>query len=276
MKINTIGWAVGFAANDVNTALGPWYWYYHPELLSKHIKLQWQNIIYCSSEFSGLQVAESLTEALGKLAHSVANNLQERPLLILGGDHTIAMGTWPEIQQKYANLGLIWVDAHLDSHTPDSSQSKNFHGMSLARLLGVWGGEAVFKPNQVCVIGARSYESAEYELLQQLGVKIIMMEEIRGKNVQFYLQEALDYLKISCAHLGLSIDLDAFDPLDCPGVGCPEQNGIKPQDFFDFFKKTLWRDWVAIEVVEFNPILDKQQKTAKWLAEFLDSMYNYE
>jgi len=273
-SINTLGWAGGAAANDVNTALGSWYWYYHPELFaSKNILLKWQDIISYHTPCKGLSVLEPLTQALEKFQVSVAQHLSDtHPLLLLGGDHSIAMGSWPAIKKHYPSLGLIWVDAHLDSHTPDTSLSKNLHGMPLSRLLGLWGGGSVFKPQQICVIGVRSYESAEYQLLQSLGVKVIMMQDVEAQGIQYHLRRAIDDLSGHCAHLGISIDLDAFDPADCPGVGYREPQGIAANDFFDFFKNDANQSWVAIEIAEFNPMRDIDEKTAKWLPEFLSSL----
>jgi arginase len=269
--IQTIGFAAGAAANDVNTALGPWYWYYHPELFKAfHLNLKFLEMIEYTSMEKGQGVLPQLQEALHRLSSSIQKNwYPDAPLLVLGGDHSMAMGTWPSIVHAYPSLGLIWVDAHLDAHTPDSSTTKNLHGMPLARLLGLWGGERVFTPEQVCVLGIRSYEPKEYQHLKSLGVKLIMMDEILQKGLSNTLQEAIDYLKNNCTHLGLSIDLDAFDPIDCPGVGYREKNGIRAQDFFDFFQRLAYKDWVAIEVAEFNPIQDIEQKTALWLPQFL-------
>ncbi|HBB53420.1 MAG TPA: hypothetical protein DCZ80_05920 [Legionellales bacterium] len=269
--IQTIGFAAGAAANNVDTALGPWYWYYHPELFKAfHLNLKFLDMIEYTCIEKGQAVLPQLQQALYRLSSSIQKNWsQDGPLLVLGGDHSVAMGTWPYITQVYRTLGLLWVDAHLDAHTPDSSTTKNLHGMPLAKLLGLWGDKRVFSPEQVCVIGIRSYEPKEYHHLQSLGVKLIMMDEILQKGLSKTLQEAIDYLKNNCTHLGLSIDLDAFDPIDCPGVGYRENNGIRSQDFFDFFQRLAYKDWVAIEIAEFNPIQDIEQKTALWLPQFL-------
>jgi arginase len=269
--IQTIGFASGVAANIVDTALGPWYWYYHPELFQAFdLNLNFLDMIQCSSCHKGQAVFPELKQALERLSQSIEKNWQKgSPLLILGGDHSLAMGSWPAIIKRYPSMGLLWIDAHLDSHTPESSKTQNYHGMPLARLLGLWGGERVLAPEQICILGARSYEPEEYTYLKSLGVKVLMMDEIIQKGLHQSLQEAFAYLKQHCTHFGLSIDLDAFDPIDCPGVGYREKNGILAQEFFDFFQRLAYKEWVAIEVAEFNPIQDIEQKTALWLPQFL-------
>ena len=273
-KIKTIGFASGFASHDVNTALGPWYWYYHPELFSaQSIQLDWEGILSLHAEEKGIDAYENLQKGLDKLEKKVQQSMTHQPLLCVGGDHSLAMGTWPAIKAHYPQLGLLWVDAHMDAHTPETSLSKNFHGMPLSRLLGLWGGKAVFSPQAVCVIGVRSYEPAEYQMLQDLGVKIIMMKDIHEKGLNEQLHEAICFLQKNNQQLAMSIDLDAFDPSDCPGVGCREPDGIVAQEFFDFFQNFAYKDWVAIEVAEFNPIRDVENKTASWLPLFLKHLY---
>lgn len=272
---NTIGFAGGAAAHDVDTALGPWYWSIHSELFSQmNIRLHWQDMIAYQTNERGIALFPELEKACLRLQQQVEKSLNNtQPLLILGGDHSMAMGTWPGMVKAYPHLGLLWVDAHLDAHTPEDSVSKNFHGMPLARLLGIWGGAAVLQPEQVCVIGVRSYENIEYQHLRKQGVKIIMMEDILREGLSQKLEEALNHLKAHCSHLALSVDLDAFDPDDCPGVGYREPHGIFAQEFFEFFKNFAYHDWVAIEVAEFNPMRDIKQKTARWLPEFLHYLY---
>lgn len=270
--IQTIGFAGGAAANNVDTALGPWYWYFHPELFKiDNLQLNWLDIIDYYSENQGKAVLLDLKSALLHLSQSIEKHIKKSsPLLILGGDHSLAIGTWPVIAKKYShNLGIMWIDAHLDAHTPNSSKTQNIHGMPLAYLLGLWNGEKVFRPEQVCVLGVRSYEPEEYSHLQTLGVKIFMMDEIRQKGLAQCMKEAIDYLQLSAVHLGLSIDLDAFDPADCPGVGYREKNGLRTQDFFDFFQSLVYKNWVAVEIAEFNPMRDVDQKTAIFLPHFL-------
>src|SRR6185437_6390139 len=118
--------------------------------------------------------------------------------VVLGGDHSIAMGTWTGVARAQAHrpLGLVWLDAHLDAHTVETTPSMNAHGMGVAALLGrghapfvaLAGG--VLKPQHLCYIGARSYEAGEMALLRRLGVRIITMDEVKRRGVDWALREA--------------------------------------------------------------------------------------
>ncbi|HYM04800.1 MAG TPA: arginase family protein, partial [Stellaceae bacterium] len=121
------------------------------------------------------------------LADAVAAAMAARRFpVVIGGDHAVAMGTWGGVARglQYRPFGLIWLDAHLDSHTVETTPSMNAHGMSAAALLGhghapfqaVCGG--VLRPEHLCYIGVRSYESGEMELLRRLGVRVILMDEV--------------------------------------------------------------------------------------------------
>ncbi|HEX7968511.1 MAG TPA: arginase family protein, partial [Stellaceae bacterium] len=138
--------------------------------------------------------------------------------VVLGGDHAIAMGTWAGVSRALngAPLGLIWLDAHLDAHTLETTPSQNAHGMGAAALLdhghapfrAICGG--VLRPEHVCYIGIRSYEDGEMALLRRLGVRIMLMEEVKQRGIHDALNEALAIATRGTAGFGLSIDLDGF------------------------------------------------------------------
>lgn len=197
--------------------------------------------------------------------------------LILGGDHAIAAGTWRGVARALAPhgpLGLIWIDAHLDSHTPESTSSGNIHGMPLAALLGE-GSAAMagipgphLRPDQVCVVGARSWEGAELERLTRLGVRIFGMDEIHRRGLPAVLHEALARARHGTAGFGVSLDLDALEPTVITGTTCPEPGGLDPQELADALH--LLRpcaDLVALEIVEYVPDADPDRITARWVAD---------
>ena len=259
--LKALGCAMGAASNDVDTSLGPWYLYFHPE----YFQMNWQQIHSFSSQKRGLSLEQDLFDFLNVYSISVASILDAGELPVcIGGDHAMAMGTWHGVKRYLkAPLGLIWLDAHLDAHTPTSSRSKNFHGMPVAYLLGLWGNmPSCFKPEDIIIIGARSYEDSEKAQLESLGVKIYWQEEIDNLGIVAVMEEAYQTLRRRVAHIGLSIDLDGFDPIACPGVGCPEKGGINPEEFIEFFKKHHANDFIAYEVAEFNPLRDVEGKTA--------------
>ncbi|NBX84773.1 MAG: arginase [Gammaproteobacteria bacterium] len=272
--LHLIGYASGIAANDIDTVLGPLYLQQHQERFHEiGFAPYWQKLIY------GLPT-ETVANVIRKLSDEVDNALAQAPpqLVVIGGDHSMGIGTWHSVMHHYdGSLGLIWVDAHLDAHTPESSHSKNIHGMPIAHLLGLWSKPIVdlplyyqyLKPEHLCLIGIRSYEPEEYEALKKLGVRIYFIEEVVERGIRVVMNEARAYLE-SCTQVqGLSIDLDAFDPEQIPGVGCPEVGGIDP---LAFLKSVEDFNWPIIEIAEYNPIQDTASKTIDFIMKLLKKL----
>jgi len=196
-------------------------------------------------------------------------------LLVLGGDHSCAIGSWSGVAQALAprgRLGLIWVDAHLDAHTPDSSQSHAPHGMPLAALLGhgspaftqLFGWSGKIRPQDLVIIGARSYESAERQLLESLGVQVIYMEEVARRGFEACFAQARATVSRGCTGWGVSIDIDGLDPADAPATGTPVAGGIALAQAVAALRGC--RDdprLVALEIVEYNPLQDFGGQTAR-------------
>ncbi|MFM8453842.1 MAG: arginase [Gammaproteobacteria bacterium] len=203
---------------------------------------------------------------------------------LIGGDHSSAIGTWSGVASGLAekgNIGLIWFDAHMDSHTLETSVSGNLHGMPLAALLGfgdskltsILNAQPKIKPEQLCLIGARSYEDPEIELLQAHQVRIFHMPEIRAKGIKAVLEEAIERVTRNTIGYGMSIDIDGLDPQDAPGTGYREPNGILAQDFYEALC-SLHQDprLLGIDLVEFNPELDENFKTEKVLSRLFSAI----
>lgn len=210
-----------------------------------------------------------------QLSHQLALSTQKSILnqhffITLGGDHTSAIGSWSGAAQCVENLGLIWFDAHMDSHTPDTSLTQNIHGMPLAVLLGFGNKQLTsilspknkLKPENVVLIGVRSYESGEADLLKKLGVKIFYMEDIHEIGLPKVIQKSIEIVTKNTDGFGISIDLDGFDPFDAPGVSCPVADGIRKKDFLNVFEIIVKHPkLMGAEIVEFNPSLDSKLKT---------------
>ncbi len=194
--------------------------------------------------------------------------------IILGGDHAIAIGTWSGIsvaKEATENFGLMWIDAHMDSHVPQTSPSSNIHGMPLAALMGY--GEkslvnlqqvgAKLNPHHVVLIGVRSYEPEEAAFLKKLGVKIYFMEEVNKRGFKTIFEEALIIVSEKTKGFGISLDMDAFDPTLAPGTGTPELNGITEiEDVIHAFASLKTNEkFCAFEIAEFDPTKDVSQKT---------------
>lgn len=206
---------------------------------------------------------------------------QTFPLLI-GGDHACAIGSWSGIAaslaQNNSELGLIWVDAHMDAHRPDTSESGNLHGMPVAHLLGYGHDKlttigydgAKLKPENLVYFAVRSFEPAEEELLQKLGVKIYYRHLLTSENfTQLFTQEFERLSKKTNGNVGISLDLDALDPEQIMAVSVPEEDGISPSLFLDTFKQLDINKLVAFEVAEYNPLLDKNNRSLDYMIELL-------
>ncbi|MBX7228176.1 MAG: arginase [Burkholderiaceae bacterium] len=208
-------------------------------------------------------------EYVPRLAQAVLDAVMKKHFpVVLGGDHSCAIATWSAIAKAYqaqGELGLIWIDAHLDSHSPDTSHSGAPHGMPLAVLLGHgpsaltdlyhWRGK--FKPENVVVVGVRSYEPAEAELLKKLGVEIVSIEQVQKRSFASCLQEIISKVSRHTIGYGITFDLDALDPKDAPGVGSPVSNGMRLADTLEGLSLAAQDPHlVGFELVEYNPLLD--------------------
>lgn len=205
----------------------------------------------------------------------------ERPVVI-GGDHSGAVGTWSGIASVQKKpLGLLWIDAHLDSHTPDTSESKNIHGMPLAALLGegdpALAGLAGFSPvvdaRYCAIIGVRSFEAGEPPRLKRLGVRYYTRSEILRRSLPVCLGEAWRRVSACPSGFGVSLDLDVLDPALAPGVSVPERRGIHPRKLAAALARQGRKQRLrGLEMVELNPRRDKRGRTRKVMAPLLRAL----
>jgi ornithine--oxo-acid transaminase len=167
-------------------------------------------------------------------------------------------------------IGLLWIDAHLDSHTTQSSPSGAAHGMPLAALLG-FGEPALtscvstvpkLNPRSVCVIGAHDFEPEEAELLERLGVRVYGMAEIHRRGLEVVMREAVERVTRGTACFGLTVDIDAIDPEDAPGVSCPTAGGLRAAELLRALASVCADERLGcLEIAEFNPRLDRDART---------------
>ncbi|HCR37850.1 MAG TPA: arginase [Opitutae bacterium] len=203
---------------------------------------------------------------------------------VLGGDHSIAIGTWSGVTKALdaaGHFGLIWLDAHLDGHTPETTPSESYHGMALAALLGhgdaslvsIGVPSAKIAPQHVTLIGARDYEQEELDLLKRLGVRIVFMKELRERGFKVVLEEALICASTGTAGFGVSFDVDFFDAEAVPGTGTPVGGGLHAKDVLPHLSLIAEHpDYKAFEIVEYNPELDLEGKTAKLTLELVEAL----
>jgi arginase len=190
--------------------------------------------------------------------------------LILGGDHSIAIGTLAGIAKHYRSLGVIWFDAHADSNTAETSPSGNIQGMPLAASLGdghqdlieVGGYTNKIKAEHVVLIGVRDMDPGERDLITKKQIKIYTSEDVDRIGIGKVIDETVSYLAAKCDGIHLSYDLDVIDPSDSQGVGTPVDGGICLEQTIDAMKLLAKYNVItSAEFVELNPLLDKDGKT---------------
>ncbi len=209
---------------------------------------------------------------------------QKEFFIVVGGDHTSAIGTWSGAYtgiQEQGPMGLIWVDAHMDSHVPETSETGRIHGMPLACLLGYGNPQFTeillpapkVKPQQLCLIGIRSYESGEAELLKRLNVRVFFMDEVKRRGLKAVFAEAKEIVSAGTAGFGVSVDVDSIDPLEAPGVDVPEKDGLKSSELIEELA-IISQDQrlIGAEVVEFNPCRDVNRATEKIVTQLIAAL----
>lgn len=202
--------------------------------------------------------------------------------LVLGGDHSIAIGTLAGTAKHYQNLGVIWYDAHGDLNTADTSPSGNIHGMPLAVSLGmghsllteIGGYSPKIKSENIVIIGARALDDGEKKLIKEKGIKVYTMHEIDRLGMTKVMEETISYLKKKTDGVHLSLDLDGLDPNDAPGVGTPVIGGISYRESNLAMEMLSESDLItSAEFVEVNPILDDRNKTAALAVALMGSLF---
>ncbi len=200
--------------------------------------------------------------------------------VFIGGDHSISIGSVGGITHDFP-AGLIWIDAHGDFNTQQTSTSGNIHGMSLAVLTGLGMPELVdigrpgpkIDPNDIVLIGVRSLEQKEKKLLKKNNISIFTMRDIDEQGINSIMYKALDKLS-HLDRIHVSMDMDSIDPMSAPGVGTPERGGLT------YREAHLMMEIIAdsgrlssMDIVEINPIIDQSNQTAKIAVELTASLF---
>jgi arginase len=224
------------------------------------------------------QIREACERVAGRVAAALA---EERTPLVLGGDHSVALGTLGGLEAARGPGAVIWFDAHGDVNTPETSPTGNVHGMPLAAALGlagrgfaggVWTLPAV-EAMRVSLIGVRSLDSGEKDLLRGLGVAVYTMTEVDRRGVEECVGEALERAR-GGAFVHISFDMDVVDPDVAPGVGTPVRGGLSYREAHLAMELVAESDLAdALEIVEVNPILDRENETGKLAVELAASAF---
>ena len=217
---------------------------------------------------------------LADMVETAANG--GRVPLVLGGDHSVAMGTVAGMSRHFhernRKLGLIWIDAHADMNTPESSPSGNVHGMPLACCIGngpeelarLAGYTPAVEPGSVAIVGLRSVDDIERLNVRGTGVHPFTMRDIDERGMRAVIQEAIHLASLGTAGFHLSFDLDAVDPSEAHGVGTPVHGGITYREAHLAMEMVCDSGlMVSMEAVEVNPVMDEANRTALLAVELI-------
>jgi len=219
---------------------------------------------------------QEIAETCKDLATTVEKSLGEGFLpLVLGGDHSIAAGVAAGVAAHYRKdkkeIGYLWLDAHGDMNTPESSPSGNVHGMPLASIMGYGPAELVdlmgFKPKaepgNIVIVGARDLDAQERKIAKKSGIHVFTMRDIDERGMREVMSDALKYAMDDTAGIAVSLDMDFVDPSDAPGVGTPVRGGVTYREAHLAMEMIADSEaMVSLEVVEINPIIDEHNRTA--------------
>jgi arginase len=283
-RIRIIGAASGLGAQDQGCEDGPVAFHrsqaWHE--LEHHPLVDWGRTLF-APDAPGMSATGRIAGLCRRLADELVVALTAREFpVVIGGDHSVAIGTWSGVARFAGEpVGLLWIDAHLDSHTPETTYSGAIHGMPLACLLGRGDkrllnlglpGVQVSAAHTV-VLGPRSYEPEEMDFLRSMGVRIIDSEEIVARGFSICLDEAMAIVFRAPGGFGLTLDLDAIDPMLAPGVGSPEPEGLWDGDVLVGLQRLASTPgWRGLEIVEYNPDRDTEGTTARLIADLIGAI----
>jgi arginase len=217
-----------------------------------------------------------IAETCQGLAELTEHALDEGFLpLVLGGDHSIAIGSLSGVSNFYRResktVGFLWLDAHGDMNTPESSPSGNVHGMPMASLIGygapelseLMGYKPKVEPRHVALVGVRDLDAKERRLVKESGVHAFTMRDIDERGMRDVMAEALRVVCDDTAGVAVSLDMDFVDPEDAPGVGTPVRGGVTYREGHLAMEMVADTEaMVSLEIVEINPVIDEANKTA--------------
>ena len=225
---------------------------------------------------------DQIKETCERIARAVARALREgRTPIVLGGDHSIALGTLGGLASVYGPGGVLWLDAHGDLNTPETSPSGNVHGMPLGAALGrdpeafasdAWPLPAL-EPEHVVLLGVRSLDEGERAFVRESGIGVYTMSELDRRGIEPAVREALERLE-GAPFVHVSLDMDVVDPEMTPGVGTPVRGGLSYREAHLALELVAESGLMtSFEIVEVNPILDRGNETAALAVELAASAF---
>ncbi len=222
---------------------------------------------------------EPIVQVCDELANIVTDSLQENEFpLVVGGDHSIALGSISGVARVHKNIGVIWIDAHADFNTDETTPSGNVHGMILAALAGIGNKDLVnvcgwspkIHADTIVIVGARDLDPSERERLHANAIHVFTMSDIDQRSISKVMREALTIAGQHKNGIHLSLDMDALDPKEAPGVGTPVRGGLTYREAHLAMEMIAsMGNLVSMDVVEVNPILDRENATASLAVELV-------
>jgi arginase len=285
VQIGILGVPIDLGASRRGTDMGPSAIRYAglAEILTRtgHTVKEFGNIaVPVAGQTPGGERLKYLTEVLAvsaALIDAVTGIMAEGSVpVVLGGDHSLAMGSVTAVARRHPEAGLLWIDAHGDFNTPETSPSGNIHGMPLAAIVGrgapplvsLGGFQPKVREAHTVVVGVRDLDGIERTALRESAVTIFTMKEIDELGVAAVMRQALEVATGGGQRpLHLSLDMDVVDPLYAPGVGTPVDGGLSFREAhlaMELIGQS--RSLVSMEVVEVNPILDQENRTGRLAA----------
>ena len=250
---------------------------------SGNINVPELNLNKFNSEQQGLRNLEEIIETSETLSQSVSNSISNNHFpLILGGDHSIAIGSISGVSKHYENLGVIWYDAHGDLNIPEESPSGNIHGMPLRILAGDGDDKLVnianyapkVKPENIVLIGMRDLDVGERQYIKDNNIKTYTMAEVDKYGIKQVIKETIDYLKEKTDGIHLSLDVDALDPVETPGTGTRVLGGLTYRESHFALEFLHNSNLVtSMDLVEVNPLIDHNNDTAEQAVGLVGSFF---
>jgi arginase len=290
--VGILGVPLGFAASTVGSELGP------QAIRQQKLKERIETLGYQVQDFGDLNLQHpdrpaepgenprflrEMVAASDLICPSMSNLFRETDIpLILGGDHSIAMATLSGVSSHFRKenqeIGLIWFDAHADINTPETTHSGNLHGMPLAVLFGKGASELTnlcgfapkLNPKFCAHVGARDLDLGEKRMIRELGLRVFTMNEIDRRGMNACIEDAIAIASQAPGGFAVTFDVDVLDPLDAPGSGTLVRGGISYREAHLALERIAETGKMrSFEIVEVNPTLDTNNRTAELAVELI-------
>jgi len=254
-------------------------------LEKQNISLHWnEDVINSSSKINSLDVLKDLSLKISNFTYREVK--KHNQFLIIGGDHSTAVGTWAGVKKalKSTSFALVWMDAHMDAHTLLSSPTGNLHGMPVSiltnngedALQNTYPSDHFVKGEDLYFFGSRDFEVEEEDLLCRMGSNVFKMNARENKSAAVNVfKEMMEEINGKYDYFGITLDMDLFDPFHVPGVNSPSPNGMLPEDILEILSKIKIKNkLIGFEICEFNPFKDTEHKTEKLLIECIRTVFS--